>query len=256
MTETKTPEANEDALMALDVHECFERLTKPWTLHAPDSETGHIVARLMPALLPELRDAVFGGMESTGGSASFGARLPISDGALDLYETIDQQIAEAWASAFPGQVPTVDVPERLLSQVVAVAKQDELVTVLVAEQRVEHGGERDEHWWVERKPVEFTLVALLRRWVRQVMEFFNPPRTREIAAPCIQCGVEWAARTSGGEHVPYRVFVFVQDADRCSCEIRCFACGGSWGPGLFQFVAASLGESTARPHLTDSPSEP
>lgn len=253
MNDTIANGAATDLMDALEVHDCFERLTKPWTLHVADGETGRIVARQMPALLPELREAVFGGMESTGGSASFGARLPISDGALDLYQTIDQQIAEAWRSAFPGQVPTMDVPERLLSQVVAVAKQHEVITVLIAEQRVDHRGERDEHWWVERQPVDFTLVELLRRWVRQVMEFFNPPRTREIASPCIQCGVEWAARTLGGEHVPYRVFVFVQDADGCSKEIRCFACGASWGPGLFQFIAASLREGTARPHLTDPP---
>ena len=47
-----------------------------------------------PPLLHLLREAIFGGMESTGGS-SMKAKLPISESALDLYELIDRQITEA-----------------------------------------------------------------------------------------------------------------------------------------------------------------
>lgn len=233
----------------LSVQDCFERLAQTWTAYEADPETGALVAREAPALLLELRGAVFGGMESTGGTSGFRARLPISDGALDLYEAIDQEIAEAWAHAFPGQVPTVDTPERLLSQLVAVTKPDEVVSVLVAEQRVDHAGTRFEHWWVERKPVEYTVAALMRRWVKQITEFFDPPRTREITGPCIQCDTEWDWKVVDGERQAFRVFVFVEDAGGTTREARCLACGASWGPAFFRYIAAHLQPGVMRPRL-------
>ena len=224
----------------LSVRECFDRLTKTWSNIEMDPETGALVSHEMPALLLELREAVFGGMESTGGGRGFRPRLPISDGALDLYEAIDQEISEAWASAFPGQIPNADTPERLLSQVVAVSQPDEVVSITVATQQVDNRGERAEHWWVERTPVEYTVEALLRRWVKQITEFFDPPRTAEIKAPCIQCGEEWAWKNTDGEYRPYRVFVFVRDSHGNTKEARCLLCGASWGPDKFRLLAVAL----------------
>lgn len=224
----------------LSVQECFDRLTKTWSNIEMDPETGALVSHEMPPLLLELREAVFGGMESTGGGRGFRPVLPISDGALDLYESIDQEIAEAWRCAFPGQIPNADTPERLLSQIVAVGRPDEIVSITIKTQRVDHPDTRDEHWWVEEAPVEYTLEALMRRWVQQITEFFNPPRTAEIQAPCIQCGEEWAWRNKDGEDRPYRVFVFIRDSHGNTREARCLMCGASWGPDKFQFLAAAL----------------
>lgn len=225
----------------LTVVECFERLTKTWTVMETDPETGEALPREMPALLLDLREAVFGGMESTGGRAGFRPRMPISDGALDLYETIDMEISEAWACSFPGQIPNADTPERLLSQLVAVARPDEIVEITVATQRIDNRGSRDERWWVERVGTRFTIAALLRRWVHQITDFFNPPRTREIKAPCIQCGEEWGWKNPDGEDRPYRVFVFVHDDHGTTMEARCLACGMSWGRDKLMFLAAAIG---------------
>lgn len=225
----------------MSVQDCFGKLTGDWTEMETDPDTGAVVSHERAALLLELREAVFGGMESTGGGNGFRPVLPISDGALDLYEAIDQEITEAWAHAFPGQIPNVDTPERLLSQLVAVASPDELVTITVATQRVDNRGERDEHWWVERVPVQYSVEALMRRWVKQITEFFNPPRTREIQAPCIQCGEEWAWKNVAGEDRPYRVFVFVQDSHGNTLEARCRACEMSWGRDKLLFLAAAIG---------------
>ncbi len=226
----------------LDMQECFERLTKEWELIEVDEDYGVCVSRIVPALLVQLREAVFGGLESTGGGAQFGGRLPISEGALDLYQAMDLEIAEAWSCTFPGQVPVVDAPERLLSQLVAVAGVDEIVSVSVAEQRVEERGTHREHWWVERSLVEFPVGALLQRWVRQVMDFFSPPRTREIQAACVQCGEEWDWKSSVvGEAVPFRVFVFVQDSHGNTLGVRCFACGLSWGRDKLLLIARAIG---------------
>lgn len=230
-----------DPISDLTMQDLYARLSLGWTETAFDPETWEKIDREAGALLPELREAVFGGMEHTGGSGGFGARMPISDGALDLYEAIDQEISESWAHLHPGQIPNADTPERLLSQVVALAQPGTVVSITTSVQRVDHQGTSDEHWWVERVAREFEIVTLMRRWVRQIIEFFNPIRTREIQAPCVQCGEEWAWKTTAGEHHPYRVFVFVQDDHGNTLEARCLTCGLSWGPAKFAALAAALG---------------
>lgn len=219
----------------------FLKLTQPWTDYGWDEETGRIAAKSMPALIPELREAVFGGMEATGGQAGFNARLPIAAGALDLYEAIDMEIAEAWACVFPNQIPNADTPERLLSQIVAAASPETSVTITVSTQRVDNRGTRDEHWWVERRPAEFTIITLMNRWCRQILEFFDPPRVAAIDHECLSCGEMWAHKTVDDEQVRYKVFVFIRDTHGNSTEARCLACGTSWGRDLFGWIAAQIG---------------
>jgi len=222
----------------------FTRLTQTWVQHDTDPETGTVVAHDMPPLLAELREAVFGGMEKTGGTSGFKARLPISDGAHDLYEQIDHEITETWCHLFPNHVPGIETPEQLLAQVVAIAADDEQATITVTEQHIDHPGTLNEHWWVERRLEPFTILHLLRRWVHLINSFFNPERTREIAAPCIQCGKEWEWKLVDGESRRTRVFVFIQDDHGTTTEARCLACGVSWRPDRFAFLAASLGAAT------------
>lgn len=224
--------------------ELFEALTDghEWSFLDPLGDTPE--SRHTPALLPLLRESVFGGMERSGGSPGFTSRLPIAAGALDLYETIDLEIAEAWACVFPGQIPSIDSPERLLSQLVAVSKPDELVSITVSTQRIDHQGTRFEHWWVERTTQETTVGALLKRWVRQIAELFDPPRTADIQHPCIACGEMWAWKYVSGEPVPYKVFVFIRDSHGNSREARCLNCHTSWGRDSFMWIAAQIGGDT------------
>src|SRR3546814_20587920 len=84
-----------------------EHKTVAHTIDGPEFHT-------RAGLLEQLRDAVFGGMESTGGS-SMKSKLPISDAALDLYQLIDHQIAEAWAPVH-NVPPSTDRPEALVAQ--------------------------------------------------------------------------------------------------------------------------------------------
>ena len=224
----------------ITAQDAFERLTSSWEQETTDPETGATVMQDMPPLLNELREAVFGGMEKTGGSAGFEARMPISSGALDLYETIDMEIAETWACLFPGQIPNADRTERLLSQIVAVASPDEQVTITVSVQRVDNPGTRQEHWWVERTTQTHTVHKLMLKWLHQIGSFFNPLRTREIKAPCVQCGEEWVTKQVDGETKPHRVFVFVQDDLGNTLEARCLSCGLSWRRDQFEFLAAAL----------------
>jgi len=194
------------------------------------------------ALIPALREAVFGGMESTGGSAGFHAKMPIDAGALDLYQAIDQEVAEAWSALF-SQVPSAERMEDLIQQVVWLSRKGptlQLLPITIATQHVESPGTKSERWWVERKPVEFTVEALLRRWVKQVYEFFNPPRRREITAPCVECGEEWGWKLDSGEHRPYRVFVFEQDENGNTLGAHCLSCGKVWFMAQMEELATRI----------------
>lgn len=223
--------------------ELFEALTIGWTSATPDPRTGQPVS--IPALIPALHEAIFGGMESTGGGTSgFASKMPIDSAALDLYEVIEQEIAEAWAFVFPQQIPGIQPTAQLLSQVFAVTQRNpegELVTTMRTVQRVEHAGTRWERWWVEREPVEHTPLELLQRWVDQIRNFFDPPRRREIIAPCVACGEEWAWKHVDGESKPYRVLVFEQDVDGNTLGAQCLACKSWWGISQMRDLAEKIG---------------
>lgn len=230
----------------MSIQDDFLTLTQPHPVMWEDPETGAMETREEQGLITQLHDAVFGGMESTGGMSGFKAKLPISAGALDLYEQIDQEIAETWGWLFPDQIPGVVKLERLLSQVAAVATPDDQVTITEATQRIDHPGTRYEHWWVERTPKTFTVAKLFQRWVQQIRDFFDPPRTAEIQAPCLQCDEEWAWKNVSGENVKYRVLVFIRNENGDSIEARCLSCGASWRRDQFQFLLEALQEQAKR----------
>lgn len=225
----------------MEVQDLYDALTDGYGWTVIDPLAYAPVSKHVPPLLYTLREAVFGGMEHTGGAPGFAARMPISPGALDLYETIDAEISEAWAAVFPNQIPGIESPEQLLAQLVAATNPDRMVMITVATQRVDHRGTRHEHWWVERTATVFTVAALLKRWVRQIAEFFDPPRTADIEHPCLSCGEMWAWKTISGEDVPYKVFVFIRDTHGNSLEARCLSCGVSWGRDKFMWIAAQIG---------------
>lgn len=224
----------------MTIQEDFRILTQTHPVTVIDPDTGGISYQDEPALLDELRDAVFGGKDATRQMSGFRAKLPISAGAFDLYEMIDTEITTAWAQLHPERVPGVDKLERLLAQVVSVAQPDQHIVITVAEQRIDNPGTKHEHWWVDHKPVTYTLDDLMKRWVRLIREYFTPPRTAEIQAPCLQCDEEWAWKRVDGENVRYRVLVFIRNEAGDSLEARCLACGASWRRDQFRFLLEAL----------------
>lgn len=249
-----SPASSSSSIEPTTPQELFAALTTGWESTAPHPVTGERV--VIHALLPALHEAIFGGMESTGGAAGFSPKMPIDSGALDLYQAIEQEIAEAWAGAFPNQIPGIESVEQLLTQFFAVtqrAPEAELVTIMRSVQRVDNPGTISEHWWVERLPTEYTPLALLRRWVAQVQGFFDPPSHREIMAPCVTCGDEWAWRHSGGEDKPYRVFVFEQDDRGNTLGARCLACDSRWGLGQMRELATRIADALVAVQRHDAP---
>jgi len=181
----------------------------------------------VPSLLSQLREAVFGGMESTGGSTPK-SRLPISAGALDLYTEIDMQISEAWAQAFD-RPPGKERPEALVSQWAAWADADTTVHI---------GG----------KSV-FASDAVTG-WVQQIEDFFDPPRMAEITEACVACGERWVYRKDDGQTVRKSALNFRRDRHTGeTLDARCLNCGTVWGKSQFEFLANIYGK--ADPKLKD-----
>jgi hypothetical protein len=199
-----------------------------------------------PALLHLLREAIFGGMEATGGS-SMKAKLPISEGALDLYELIDHQIAEAWAQSNTVP-PNTDRPETLAAQWSALVDPDAIIIVTHAEQHERWDDTKDRLVSnVIRIRTEYTAETLAARWVTMIEEFFDPPRSAEIPAPCVICGERYVERRKDGESGRTSAMVFIRDRYTGeTLRAECQHCGRAWAPDQFDWFAGALGIDVAK----------
>ena len=194
-----------------------------------------------PALLDQLKDAVFGGMERTGGVGSK-VKLPVSEAAVDLHELIDQQIAEAWAAA-TGKIPGVMTPKQMLTEWARVVRPESVVVVTHPEQ-YEKWDEQKARMvpFVIRAREEFLPDALAQHWVTMIEDFLNPERTAGIKAPCIHCGATKVPRRKDGETVISDALVFRRDRDTDrTLDARCLNCGTVWPPTQFEFLARAIG---------------
>ena len=194
-----------------------------------------------PSLLEQLRQAVFGGMERTGGSSSK-AKLPVSEAAVDLYTLIDRQIAEAW-SAITKRVPSNMRPEQLLAEWSAVVQEDVVVVVSHPEQyeRWDEAKGRKVPFVVHARE-EYLPLALANRWMALIEDFLNPEKTDGIKAPCLHCGATKVTRRRDGEAVLTDALVFRRDRDTGSTlDARCLNCGVIWPPSRFEFLTQALG---------------
>lgn len=196
-------------------------------------------------LLEQLRDAVFGGMEKTGGSGSK-ARLPISDAAVDLYTLIDRQITEAWA-AWSGRVPGMARAESLLTEWSAGVREDTTVVVTRPEQHNRWNDEKNRMTpTVIHVREEYTPAALVARWVALIDDFLNPEKTVGIKASCIQCGASKVPRTRDGETIMSDALVFRRDRNtEQTLDARCLNCGVVWLPSQLEHLAEAIGISVS-----------
>lgn len=210
------------------------RLTREHPVTVPTDDGPKFIR--VPGLLQQLRDELFGGSD-TGTVVGNRAKLPLNAPALDLYELIDRQISEVWGAAF-NRVPSTDRPEALLAQWAALVGEEGHVTYSTPE-TVMNPLERVV--WLRN---ECTALDLLRRWVRAIEELFNPPRTAEIKAACIQCGEREVWRSRDGQQVRQTALVFVRDRETGeSTSARCQACGSAWLPYQFGYLAEKIAEN-------------
>lgn len=176
-------------------------------------------------LLQQLREAVFGGMESGGGS-SFGSKLPMDSDALDLLELITEQAASVLAVVDPRPTPLGQAEQyvRLWS---AVTNETTVFRVRVS------GGSR-----------EFTAFGLLRYWVSAVERFFSPRSSSPVPAPCPAegCGER---HVQSGEGESARILsalnVEREGSEKRLLGVRCSACGAWWDREDLPRLSESLG---------------
>lgn len=176
----------------------------------------------VPSLLSQLRDAVFGGMESTGGSSAMKSKLPISAAALDLYMEIDREITRAWVVAFQ-KVPNADNPEGLLAQWGAWATAE---TITEASGRTYYAPDA------------------VNVWEQRIVDFFDPPRMAEIDAECPmpECGNRYVFTTMDGEEIRSSALRFNRSRHTGeTLDARCLACGTIWQRTDFDRLATVIG---------------
>jgi len=184
-------------------------------------------------LLQRLHDAVFGGMESTGGGASFGSKPPIDLAAVDLLELIEQQAAEALAAADPSPTPLGQAQDYVRAWG-DIVRDDEVVRVHAPALTVDKA--------VYRQGIEATAYRHAERWVAAIEAFFAPPKNAQILAPCPKCGHDRVTKTVDGDD--YLEWALVMRRDRETGEtidVYCQACTFEWPRRLLVGFADNIG---------------
>ncbi|MEK6310127.1 MAG: hypothetical protein V4737_11585 [Curtobacterium sp.] len=200
-------------------------------------------------LLQRLQEAVFGGMESTGGGASFGSKPPIDLAAVDLLELIGQQAAEALAAVDPRPTPLGHARDYVKAWGDLV-REDDVVRV--------HAPALTVNKQVYRQGIEATAYRHAERWAAAVESFFAPPKNAQILAPCPKCGHDKVTKTTDGED--YLEWALVMRRDRETGEtldVYCQACTYEWPRRLLVGFADEIGidveGAVVRAITTDTP---
>lgn len=204
-------------------------------------------------LLEQLRSAYTIGVDSSGSSA-FGSKPPIFVGAADLLEEIDTQASEVLVAVTHRPVP-YGPTEGYVRLWAGQTKEDQPFTV-TTKQTISM---REEEAHKRKIPMvfssteQYTAYELVKRWVDRIEDFFNPPSSREIAAPCPGCNARYALRVSGGETVRTSALSILRDRDSGRpIEARCASCTRTWPPDQFEFLAKLVGAKPV-PELVTEP---
>jgi len=222
----------------------IDRLTIDTHVYIDRDDGKQLVTR--PGLLPQLREAVATGLESTAGSSAFGSRPPIAPAARDLLTEIERQAWEAYRDALAPKAAPVLPVESVVRGWAAVAGGSKMVTVRISHQEPDDLVDRwrREHLWAKavNYKVEFLPAErVASRWVEQIDGLFNPPSTWEIQGACPSCEATHTLRTSGGVTTRSRAMAFLRDESGKTVEARCAACGAVWYPFQFEWLAKAVG---------------
>ena len=195
-------------------------------------------------LLQQLREAVFGGMESTGGSSQFGSRPPIDPAAVDLLTEITDQAAQVLAKVTHTPTPYGHAEHyvRLWAGQVTEGQAFTVTSRATINNARQYASSNPGKPTVYDSPAEYTAYGLLARWVERIEDFFNPPSSKEIKAPCPNCGERYMHRMKDGELVRSAALNIHRDKETgVSIEARCSVCARSWPRSQFEFLAEMIG---------------
>jgi len=221
----------------------IDRLTIETHIFIDRDDGKHLVKR--PGLLPQLREAIFVGMETGGGSSGLTSRPPIDAGARDLLTEIERQVSEALIASTKQPLPYGHV-ENYVRLWAAAADESTMVTLRTSQQ---HPDELVDVWRKDKNPaaaVYFKIDQLpawrvAQRWVDQIEAFFNPPSTREIQGACPACEETHVRRVKDGVTVQSAALSFLRNEAGDATEARCAACKAVWYPAQFEWLARQIG---------------
>lgn len=194
-----------------------------------------MVLKKQPALLVQLRQAVYSGMEGTGGTSSFGSKPPIDAGAVDILDEITRQAAEALATVDSRPTPYGHAEAYVALWAAATQEDAHLVVTKRATSLTDPPVAFDER-------IDTTAFGLLAMWVHRITGFFSPPVIREIKEPCPQCGIRYLDVVKDGQQIQTSAFNFLCDREtQETLEARCNHCGATWSRAEFAFLAVAIG---------------
>lgn len=210
------------------------------------NKTQNIVDLLCDIQLPQLRAAVFGGMEGTGGSSAFGSKPPIDTAAADLLEEISDQAAQALAALSSKPTPYGHA-EDYVREFGKLATEHTNVEIKVRATVAEHRQDRRTEAGVYlpnvyRERRTFSAPTLIAEWSERVEMFFNPPSIREIPLPCPACGIRYIERVKDGQTIRSNALNIHRNPETMQAiAAKCSNCRASWSPAQFPFLAKLMG---------------
>lgn len=209
-------------------------------------------------LLQQLRDAVAHGMEVGGSSSSFGSRPTINASAEDLLREIGGQarVALAAATGLPAPIGTAEKHIRLWAAAVNESTRVSIIERRQVPDRVVdewyRKGVQGDYRAVVKESRELSARSLVSHWIERIEGFFFPPDTREIQAECPACDERYIYREKDGQTVQTPAMAFVREEGEI-VNAKCFACGATWHPSQFEWLAQAVGAKPLPELVDDSP---
>lgn len=190
--------------MSWNLDAAVGELTRPTRHRIVDPATGRAQWVIADPLLVQLVQAIANSGGSTAFKSSGGVSLPISAGALDLYQEIEKTTAEQWWACHllhHGQGRGTLAGRLRAWSMAARANQDAL-----------------------REAEE-----IICGWVRSITGLLQPQRTREIIGACPGCKqARYRSRNEDGEVVNAPVLALVYDSDGRPDRVVCHWCKQEW----------------------------
>ena len=193
-----------------------------------------------PSLLNQLKEAIFGGMESSGGS-SFGSKMPLDAAALDLYNLIESESAALYVGAARYQSRSgreeglwgqFGAWDKCLDQLLPTSlTESALIAFSVKKWRYAFSSPRENiEAWVATVQTEFqsqVAARIIDRWVNAINRLLYPESKREFLAPCLTCKARWFHEHETGARSAAVILTAPDGMMRADCR----ACSAKWVGG-------------------------
>lgn len=202
--------------MSWNLDAAVGQLTRPTKHRVIDPQTGEARWVTAQPLLIQLVLAIANSGAGTAFKSSGGTPMPISAGALDIYQEIEKTTAERWWAVH----------------------------------HLHHGHGRSTlagrlRAWAAVAQADAELMAEAERlavgWVKQITSLLQPLRRREIIGACPECDVRQVVRQDDeGETIKAPALVLIYSNDDKPLAATCQECGTTWEGHDIMVLAATI----------------